>query len=242
MAHTGLQSAAARECYMHTALQRQLHSLYPHKRQAGCLQAPVSSASQTGSNMYHCCKRPQGWKLKLQTLKGVLLCRPPKVAFKWRHWGRMTGALTCPLHNGLRMIAQPTMETISVIGMAYCTLSDKFQIQNLEVFFDQNEPMSSMVKVSGSPMGLPTKGKTPGGVDVEMKPNNSPVSSERRKAITRRKEDDDGEQLSHAVEPRRARTHEPLEKAFSTESDGLQSEGSGKGILGSIWGLLGSKP
>ena len=61
------------------------------------------------------------------------------MAFKWRHWGRMTGPLTCPLQNGLRMTAQPTNEVVSMIGMAYVTLNDKYQIQDLEVYFDQNE-------------------------------------------------------------------------------------------------------
>ena len=51
----------------------------------------------------------------------------------------MTGPLTCPLQNGLRMTAQPTNEVVSMIGMAYVTLNDKYQIQDLEVYFDQNE-------------------------------------------------------------------------------------------------------
>lgn len=41
----------------------------------------------------------------------------------------MTGPLTCPLQNGLRMTAQPTNEVVSMIGMAYATLNDKYQIQ-----------------------------------------------------------------------------------------------------------------
>ena len=60
----------------------------------------------------------------------------------------MTGPLTCPLQNGLRMTAKPTNEVVCVIGMAYATLNDKFQIQDLEVYFDQNEPMSSMVRIN----------------------------------------------------------------------------------------------
>lgn len=59
----------------------------------------------------------------------------------------MTGPLTCPLHNGLRMTAQPTNEVVSMVGVAFATLNNKYQIQNLEVYFDQNEPMSSMVRI-----------------------------------------------------------------------------------------------
>ena len=148
----------------------------------------------------------------------------------------MTGPLTCPLHNGMRMVAQPTNENVSMIGVAFCSLNDKFQIQDLEVYFDQNEPMNSMVKVNGSPLGLPAKGKTPGGVEMELKPITTPVSPERKKAITR----NDG-QAGRASEARRTVTKAPLEKQVSIESDEFDSEATGKGILSNIWGLLGAK-
>ena len=45
------------------------------------------------------------------------------------------------------MTAKPTNEVVSVIGMAYLTLNSRFQILDLEVYFDQNEPMSSMVRI-----------------------------------------------------------------------------------------------
>lgn len=73
----------------------------------------------------------------------------------------MTGPLTCPLHNGLRMTAQPTNEVVSMTGFAYATLNNKFQIQNLEVYFDQNEPMSSMVRLSAPGPGDFAKGTAP---------------------------------------------------------------------------------
>ncbi|DBB08879.1 hypothetical protein WJX82_007642 [Trebouxia sp. C0006] len=152
---------------------------------------------------------------------------PPKVAFKWRHWGKMTGPLTCPLHNGLRMVAQPTNEVVSLTGVAFCTLSDKFQIQNLEVYFDQNEPMNSMVKINNSPIGLPAKGKTAGGVDVELKPPGPQASPERKKAINR------GDSTASSVaEARKPEPQKPLEKQFSSPD---QQEG-GTGIWGGIWG------
>ena len=173
---------------------------------------------------------------EVPSLRPCLPCRPPKVAFKWRHWGRMTGPLTCPLHNGLRMVAQPTNEVVSMIGVAFCSLNDKFQIQDLEVYFDQNEPMNSMVKVNGSPLGLPAKGKTPGGVELEMKPITTPVSPERKRAVTRT-----AGQPGSATEAQRRNVKAPLEKQFSTASDEFDSEATGKGILSSIWGLLGTK-
>lgn len=145
----------------------------------------------------------------------------------------MTGPLTCPLHNGLRMIAQPTGELVSMVGVAYCTLNDKFQIQDLEVYFDQGEPMNSMVKVSGSPLGLPAKGKTPGGVDIEMKPITTPVSPERVKAITRT-----DNHAGHASASGRAVATPPFERYSLTESE--EDDAGGKGILSGIWGLLRS--
>ena len=59
------------------------------------------------------------------------------------------------------MVAQPTQEVVSMVGVAYCTLNDKMQIQDLEVYFDQNEPMNSMVKLKNNPL-LPAKGKRAG--------------------------------------------------------------------------------
>ena len=148
----------------------------------------------------------------------------------------MTGALTCPLHNGLRMVAQPTNEDVSMVGVAFCSLNDKYQIQNLEVYFDQTEPMNSMVKVNGSPMGLPAKGKTPGGVDMEMKPITTPVSPGRVKAITRT-EGRDG----YTQENGRAMVSPPLNRQLSSDSNEYDSALSGKGILSGIWGLMRSK-
>lgn len=118
-------------------------------------------------------------------------------------------------------------------GVAYCSLSEKFQIQDLEVYFDQGEPMNSMVKVNGSPVGLPAKGKTPGGVDIEMKPITTPVSPERVKAITRT-----NNHAGHTSETGRETIPEQLERYRSTDSD---DGAGGKGILSGVWGLLRSK-
>lgn len=145
----------------------------------------------------------------------------------------MTGPLTCPLHNGLRMVAQPTNEVVSMLGVAFCSLNDKFQIQDLEVYFDQTEPMNSMIKVNGSPMGLPAKGKTPGGVDMEMKPITTPVSPERVKAITRTEG-----HSGYTKETGRTMATPALDRQPSSDSDEDGALPSGKTILSGIWGLL----
>ena len=144
----------------------------------------------------------------------------------------MAGPLTCPLHNGLRMVAQPTNEVVSMVGVAFCTLSEKYQIQDLEIYFDQNEPVNSMVKVNNSPIGLPAKGKTAGGVEVELKPPGPQASPERRKAITRT-----DSSASNTPEGRKALPRAPIEKQFSGPEEGAEA---GRGIWGGIRGLWGS--
>ena len=145
----------------------------------------------------------------------------------------MTGPLTCPLHNGLRMVAQPTGEVVSMTGVAYCTLSDKFQIQNLEVYFDQNEPMASMVKQNTSSLGLPVKGKTAGGVDVELKaaPPQGQAGPERRKLIARDNSN------SNVTDVKRSVQKAQVEKQYKEPEE---TAASGKRILGSLWSMLGS--
>lgn len=40
------------------------------------------------------------------------------------------------------MCAQPTREVVTISGIAVCVLSPDFKIQELEVYFDQSQPMS----------------------------------------------------------------------------------------------------
>ena len=58
------------------------------------------------------------------------------------------------------MTAQPTNEVVCVIGMAYASISPTFQIQDLEVYFDQNEPMSSMVRINAPAPWSPNLSKS----------------------------------------------------------------------------------
>lgn len=187
--------------------------------------------------MFHPCEYLSSQRLEYLVRHSVVHFRPPKVAFKWRHWGKMTGPLTCPLHNGLRMVAQPTNEVVSMLGVACCSLNDKFQIQDLEVYFDQTEPMNSMVKVNGSPLGLPAKGKTPGGVEMEMKPVTTPVSPERVKAITRTES-----QSGYTKETGRTMVTPTHDRQHSSDSDKDDAVTSGRTMLSDtlsgIWGLL----
>jgi hypothetical protein len=55
---------------------------------------------------------------------------PPKVAFTWRHWGTFTGTYDGNQGQG---------ELVEMFGFATATVSDKLQLQDVEVFFDPQE-------------------------------------------------------------------------------------------------------
>jgi hypothetical protein len=71
--------------------------------------------------------------------------RPPEVAFKWRHWGKMTGKLTCPLGHGT-LEAEPTNDTIEIFGMAIAKVEPEngFKITELEIYYEPNQIMSQL--------------------------------------------------------------------------------------------------
>ncbi|CAG8507790.1 6849_t:CDS:2 [Ambispora leptoticha] len=71
---------------------------------------------------------------------------PPRVSFKWRHWGTMSGKLRCPMRNGSELIAEPTNEIVELFGVTVATINEKFQILQLETFFNPNDLFSQMVK------------------------------------------------------------------------------------------------
>jgi hypothetical protein len=70
--------------------------------------------------------------------------RPPKVAFKWRHWGKFTGPLACPMASGEVRTFPPTGKQVEMTGVAVAEVDDKLRITNLEVYNDPNEPVKQM--------------------------------------------------------------------------------------------------
>jgi hypothetical protein len=68
---------------------------------------------------------PQGfpWEL-LEVYSG-----PPKVTFKWRHWGHFRGAYKD---------FAPTGETVEIIGVSIAHVTDDLKIISLEHYFDNN--------------------------------------------------------------------------------------------------------
>jgi hypothetical protein len=75
--------------------------------------------------------------------------RRPEVVFKWRHWGKMTGKLTCPLGHGT-LEAEPTNDTIEIFGMAIAKVEPKngFKITEIEIYYEPNQIMSQLVSCS----------------------------------------------------------------------------------------------
>ena len=62
-----------------------------------------------------------------------LFCRPPVMAFKWRHWGQMTGNLVCPIGPDTRLEAEATGQEVELWGLCVAHLDYDFRITKLEV-------------------------------------------------------------------------------------------------------------
>ena len=55
------------------------------------------------------------------------------MAFKWRHWGKMTGKLVCPLGPDTRLEADPTNQEVEIWGICIAHLDPDFKIRKIEV-------------------------------------------------------------------------------------------------------------
>ncbi|KAI9006260.1 hypothetical protein CLU79DRAFT_712802 [Phycomyces nitens] len=71
---------------------------------------------------------------------------PPNVAFKWRHWGLMTGDLSVKLGNGKKLEAPASNEVVQTFGVTIAKVNDKFEIEQLETFYDPNDLMKQLAK------------------------------------------------------------------------------------------------
>lgn len=57
------------------------------------------------------------------------------MAFKWRHWGQMTGNLVCPIGPDTKLEAEATGEEVELWGLCVAHLDYDFKITKLEVGF-----------------------------------------------------------------------------------------------------------
>ncbi|KAI8988585.1 hypothetical protein BDF20DRAFT_833421 [Mycotypha africana] len=71
---------------------------------------------------------------------------PPVVAFKWAHWGTMSGNLSVKVGDDKKLEAPATNETVKVCGVTVAHVNDKFQIEQLETFYDPADMMRQMIK------------------------------------------------------------------------------------------------
>ncbi|NER33304.1 MAG: ester cyclase [Oscillatoria sp. SIO1A7] len=60
---------------------------------------------------------------------------PPKVVFKWRHWGSFKGAFKNH---------QPTEETIEIVGLSIAKVTEDLKIESVEHFFDTHEFLTKL--------------------------------------------------------------------------------------------------
>ena len=67
----------------------------------------------------------------------------------------MAGDYSCPMRNGQQVYAKATNELIEWFGILIITLNEKYQVCDMEMFFNPGDLISPMVKeitsISGSP-------------------------------------------------------------------------------------------
>lgn len=90
---------------------------------------------------------------------------PPVVAFKWRHWGLNNGDLSVKTGDGKKLEAHATNEVIEVFGVTVAKVNDKFEIEELQTFYDPTDMLRQMSKNrkegSINPEDLKPSGKCP---------------------------------------------------------------------------------
>lgn len=67
---------------------------------------------------------------------GFAVYRPPVMAFKWRHWGRMTGKLVCTIGPDTKLEAEATNQEVEIWGVSVMHLDADFKINKMEVSWD----------------------------------------------------------------------------------------------------------
>jgi len=70
---------------------------------------------------------------------------PPRVVFKFRHWGHMTGPLRCPNRSGNWLNVPPHGKRVEFFGETVLNLNEKYQILNVENTFRGDTLMEQMV-------------------------------------------------------------------------------------------------
>ncbi|KAK4153575.1 hypothetical protein C8A00DRAFT_43522 [Chaetomidium leptoderma] len=69
---------------------------------------------------------------------------PPKVAFRWRHWGTMKEDYSGTNDQGEKVTIKAHGGLIDIEGLVVVKVNDKLQLQDVEVFFDSKEMFRQM--------------------------------------------------------------------------------------------------
>ncbi|RTE68355.1 hypothetical protein BHE90_017267 [Fusarium euwallaceae] len=78
---------------------------------------------------------------------------PPKVVFKWRHWGTFQNDYAAKNDRGERVTLKSNGKVIDIKGICVAELDDEFRIVDLDVYFDPMEMFSQMDKTNGEEPG-----------------------------------------------------------------------------------------
>jgi ATP-dependent RNA circularization protein (DNA/RNA ligase family) len=63
-----------------------------------------------------------------------------------RHWGLHTGDLSVKTGNGTKLEAHATNEVIEVYGVSVAKVNEKFEIEDLQTFYDPSDMLRQMAK------------------------------------------------------------------------------------------------
>ncbi len=75
---------------------------------------------------------------------------PPRVAFRFRHWGHMTGPLRCPMRNGTWLNVPPHGGKVEFFGDTVLHLNERYQVLGIENTFRGETLMEQMVLGTGN--------------------------------------------------------------------------------------------
>ena len=97
---------------------------------------PSRETYESASSIFHTAF-PDGFLWELIEI----LSPPPKVTFKWRHWGTFSGNYKN---------YSPTGERIEIVGISVAEITEDYKIVSLEHFFDNSSFLNKLIK--GCPM------------------------------------------------------------------------------------------
>ncbi|KAH6880400.1 hypothetical protein B0T10DRAFT_143909 [Thelonectria olida] len=74
---------------------------------------------------------------------------PPKVAFKWRHWGTFQNDYSAKNDRGEKVTLKSTGKVIDVKGMTVAELDEDLRIVDLDIYFDPMDMFRQMDEGTG---------------------------------------------------------------------------------------------